>query len=208
MDRETFTQNLYSHWPKIAKGAVSSLEKKLGFYSERDINDIWNILRDTYTKTTAPNYADILNIIKDNDIQQARGEKHKRHYVYVCLDCGEVYADKQEPLVAVCCPVCMSEHRKVEEYDGAIHQVTTYQYQCFMSENDKVNKNYLPAKCVMYGQSGAYGPMCKAWGKKQTEAECRSCECYKCCSNERKQNIAEVERINKHKEDIESKYHV
>lgn len=180
MTRTKFTEQLKDNWPKVAPGVIAAAEKKLAFYSENDIGEIWKLLHESYNKTTSPAYADIINVIKDNNIHQSIGKPIKRHYVFVCKDCDTVFADRMESIAAICCPNCLSEHNSIQEYDGnKHHKVITYQYQCFRGDPDN---HYKPSQCVMFNQPGAYGPKCKSWGIQKNQPECRDCICEDCCT--------------------------
>lgn len=173
-----FTQQLLDLWPKTNQAVVSKIEAKLNYYNQKDIHELWKWTEEHYNQQSPPSYAHICGYIVDCGIHQTKFLSHKRHYVFICLNCGEVYADKQQPLIALCCPVCLSEDRTVQEYDNQKHQVTTTQYKCFTNNPDKQHK---PFKCLMYGQSGSYGPMCKSWSIQQNTPECKDCICIDCC---------------------------
>lgn len=192
MNRTQFTEKLKSNWSKVSPAVLEAIEKKLSFYSENDINEIWIQLHETYNQVSAPTYAHVINVIKILGVQQCRGEGHKREYVYICSDCKTNYKNPTYSLLAICCPNCLSERNSLQEYDGNTHhKVITYQYQCFRGNAES---HFSPTQCLMFNQSGAYGPMCKSWGLQKNTPECRDCICSDCCSKLIAENKAYVQR--------------
>lgn len=197
MTRTQFTEKMTDVWIKTNRNVLDMIERKLSYYSEDDIHALWVHTTEHYNQQSAPTYAHICTFIIESGIKQSKFEARKRYYVYVCLECGQVYADRQDAKIAICCPKCLSMRRSIDEYsdDKYLNKVKTYQWKCFLG-NDSTD--YQPYQCLMFNQSGCSGPSCFSWGIQKNTKDCRDCICEECCDKQIAESKSHVQREKKY----------